>query len=100
VFVDGRFYDCVYVNPLEVSVGQDSDPGALSAPMPGKVISILVKPGQSVQRNTPLLVMEAMKMEHTVMAPIDGVIDVIRFEVGEQVVEGAELLTFVVQAQP
>jgi len=100
VFVDGRSYDCVYVNPLEVSVGQDSDPGALSAPMPGKVISILVKPGQSVQRNTPLLVMEAMKMEHTVMAPIDGVIDVIRFEVGEQVVEGAELLTFVVQAQP
>jgi len=100
VFVDGRSYDCVYVNPLEVSVGQDSDPGALSAPMPGKVISILVKPGQSVQRNTPLLVMEAMKMEHTVMAPIDGVIDVIRFEVGEQVVEGAELLTFVVQAKP
>jgi len=99
VFVDGRLYDCFYVNPLEVSAGHENDPDALSAPMPGKVISILVKPGQAVQRNTPLLVMEAMKMEHTVMAPVDGVIDVIHFEVGEQVVEGAELLTFVVPAK-
>jgi len=97
VFVGGCFYDCFYVDPLDVSAGQESDPGALSAPMPGKVISILVKPGQSVQRNAPLLVIEAMKMEHTVMAPIDGVIDVIYFEAGEQVTEGAELLTFVAQ---
>jgi 3-methylcrotonyl-CoA carboxylase alpha subunit len=68
-------------------------PGSLAAPMPGKVIALLVKPGASVTKGTPLLVLEAMKMEHTISAPADGVVKAIHFAAGEQVPEGAELLT-------
>ncbi|HSI52238.1 MAG TPA: acetyl/propionyl/methylcrotonyl-CoA carboxylase subunit alpha [Ideonella sp.] len=67
--------------------------GRLSAPMPGKVISFLVKAGDSVAAGQPLAVMEAMKMEHTLNAPRDGVVGELMFAVGDQVGEGAELLT-------
>ncbi|HEX5092160.1 MAG TPA: acetyl/propionyl/methylcrotonyl-CoA carboxylase subunit alpha [Burkholderiales bacterium] len=68
-------------------------PGSLAAPMPGKVIALLVKPGARVAKGAPLLVLEAMKMEHTISAPADGVVKALHFAVGEQVPEGAELLT-------
>jgi 3-methylcrotonyl-CoA carboxylase alpha subunit len=68
-------------------------PGSLAAPMPGKVIALLVQPGAAVAKGAPLLVLEAMKMEHTIMAPADGVVKAIHFAAGEQVPEGAELLT-------
>ncbi len=62
--------------------------------MPGKVIAVMVEPGSTVKRGAPLLVMEAMKMEHTISAPADGVVSEILFGVGEQVTEGAQLLAF------
>ncbi len=62
--------------------------------MPGKVIAVMVEPGSAVKRGAPLLVMEAMKMEHTISAPADGVVSEILFGVGEQVTEGAQLLAF------
>jgi 3-methylcrotonyl-CoA carboxylase alpha subunit len=68
-------------------------PGSLAAPMPGKVIALLVEPGTSVAKGDPLLVLEAMKMEHTIHAPAGGVVKAIHFAAGEQVPEGAELLT-------
>ena len=68
--------------------------GRLTAPMPGKVVAIMTEPGAAVERGAPLLVMEAMKMEHTITAPRAGVVAEIRFAVGEQVAEGAELLVF------
>jgi 3-methylcrotonyl-CoA carboxylase alpha subunit len=68
-------------------------PGSLAAPMPGKVIALLVAPGAAVAKGAPLLVLEAMKMEHTILAPVDGVVKAIHFAAGEQVPEGAELLT-------
>ena len=66
--------------------------GRLAAPMPGKVLSIAVKAGDKVQRGQPLAVMEAMKMEHTIHAPSDGVVAELLYAVGDQVNEGAELL--------
>jgi 3-methylcrotonyl-CoA carboxylase alpha subunit len=66
--------------------------GRLSAPMPGKVLSIAVAAGQAVRRGQALAVMEAMKMEHTIHAPRDGVVQELLVAVGEQVSEGAELL--------
>ncbi len=57
--------------------------------MPGKVIAVMVQPGSTVTRGTPLLVMEAMKMEHTISAPADGVVSEVLYGVGEQVAEGA-----------
>ena len=66
--------------------------GGLTAPMPGRIISLNVKVGDKVRRGAPLLVMEAMKMEHTVTASAAGTVTDIRCAVGEQVKEGMELL--------
>jgi 3-methylcrotonyl-CoA carboxylase alpha subunit len=67
--------------------------GRLTAPMPGKVVSFQVKAGDTVSRGQALAVMEAMKMEHTIAAPADGVVAEILYAPGDQVLEGAELLT-------
>ena len=69
-----------------------ADTGRLTAPMPGKVISFAVKAGDSVSKGQALAVMEAMKMEHTIAAPADGVVAELMYGPGDQVAEGAELL--------
>jgi 3-methylcrotonyl-CoA carboxylase alpha subunit len=69
-----------------------AESGRLTAPMPGKVISISVQPGDPVQKGQSLAVMEAMKMEHTIAAPADGVVTEVLYAPGDQVPEGAELL--------
>ncbi|HWP12786.1 MAG TPA: biotin/lipoyl-containing protein, partial [Ramlibacter sp.] len=70
-----------------------SESGRLTAPMPGKVLSFAVKAGDKVSKGQALAVMEAMKMEHTIIAPADGVVAELMFAPGDQVIEGAELLT-------
>jgi len=74
--------------------GLDIEAGgaSLAAPMPGKVIRVLVEAGAKVAKGTPLVILEAMKMEHTIVAPYDGAVKEIFFRAGEQVSEGAELL--------
>ena len=66
--------------------------GRLTAPMPGKVVGFLARVGDRVQRGQALAVMEAMKMEHTINAPHDGVVGELLYAAGDQVVEGGELL--------
>ncbi|MDO9068969.1 MAG: acetyl/propionyl/methylcrotonyl-CoA carboxylase subunit alpha [Deltaproteobacteria bacterium] len=73
--------------------------GRLTAPMPGKVVAIMVEAGVRVGRGTPLLIMEAMKMEHTINAPCDGAVAEFHFEVGAVVNEGAELLNFAADSE-
>ncbi|MFO0597088.1 MAG: acetyl/propionyl/methylcrotonyl-CoA carboxylase subunit alpha [Myxococcaceae bacterium] len=68
--------------------------GKLVAPMPGKIVALLAAKGAAVKKGTPLLVMEAMKMEHTITAPSDGTVNEFLFAAGDQVAEGAELLKF------
>ena len=70
--------------------------GRLTAPMPGKILSFSVKAGDLVQKGQPLAVMEAMKMEHTIGAPADGVVEELMYAPGDQVTEGAELLKIAV----
>ncbi|MGB4116034.1 MAG: acetyl/propionyl/methylcrotonyl-CoA carboxylase subunit alpha [Polaromonas sp.] len=70
--------------------------GRLTAPMPGKVVSFAVKAGDKVSKGQALAVMEAMKMEHTIAAPLDGVVQELLYAPGDQVAEGAELLKLVV----
>jgi 3-methylcrotonyl-CoA carboxylase alpha subunit len=65
--------------------------GELTAPMPGKIIAISVAVGDEVKKGQALLVMEAMKMEHTICAPADGTVREVFYAVGDQVAEGAEL---------
>jgi 3-methylcrotonyl-CoA carboxylase alpha subunit len=72
------------------------DTGRLTAPMPGKVVSFAVKAGDKVSKGQALAVMEAMKMEHTIAAPGDGVVAELMYGPGDQVAEGAELLKLTV----
>ena len=69
-----------------------AESGRLTAPMPGKVVSFAVKAGDKVSKGQALAVMEAMKMEHTIAAPLDGVVQELLYAPGDQVTEGAELL--------
>lgn len=72
--------------------GDAEHEGRLTAPMPGKVIAVLVEAGAMVAKGAPLIVMEAMKMEHTIVAPTAGKIGEILFDVGDQVADGSQLL--------
>jgi 3-methylcrotonyl-CoA carboxylase alpha subunit len=72
---------------------EDAGAGSLAAPMPGKVIKVLTQPGARVAKGDALLILEAMKMEHTIIAPAAGVVKEIHYATGEQVLEGAELIT-------
>jgi len=71
----------------------EADTGRLTAPMPGKVVSFSVKAGDQVAKGQALAVMEAMKMEHTILAPADGTVAELLYAPGDQVAEGAELLS-------
>ena len=66
----------------------------MRSPLPGKIIDLRVKAGDTVAKGQPVLVLEAMKMEHTLAAPADGKVKAVRYGVGEQVAEGAELVEF------
>jgi 3-methylcrotonyl-CoA carboxylase alpha subunit len=72
--------------------GDAAAEGRLTAPMPGKVVSFFVAAGASVSKGQAVAVMEAMKMEHTLHAPRDGVVAELLYAVGDQVAEGGELL--------
>jgi len=66
----------------------------IAAPMPGKILSLKVKAGDKVEKDDTLIILEAMKMEHSLKAVRDGVIEEVSFEAGDQVQEGDLLLTF------
>ncbi|MEO8081591.1 MAG: acetyl/propionyl/methylcrotonyl-CoA carboxylase subunit alpha [Caldimonas sp.] len=95
VFVGGHAFPMQFVDPLGVIGADHEEEGTgLVAPMPGKVIALVALPGVAVQKGAPLLVLEAMKMEHTINAPRDGTVKRFRFAAGDQVSEGAELVDF------
>jgi propionyl-CoA carboxylase alpha chain/3-methylcrotonyl-CoA carboxylase alpha subunit len=65
--------------------------GTLRAPMPGRIVAVQAEAGATVVKGSPLVVLEAMKMEHALIAPFDGVVSELPVKVGDQVVEGALL---------
>ena len=67
--------------------------GSIEAPMPGRILDVHVKAGDMVQRDDALVVLEAMKMEHTLTASRDGIIAEVMVKLGDQVNQGTELLT-------
>ena len=94
VFLRGRAWRLASVDPLlSTGAGEHGD-GSLLAPMPGVVVALLATPGARVARGAPLLVLEAMKMEHTVAAPAAGRLRAFRCVLGERVEDGAELVDF------
>ena len=82
------------LDPLTYEQSEDVSDFRLSAPMPGNVIRVLVKAGEKVISGQPLLVMEAMKMEHTINAPADGIVEQVFFQTGDLVQNDTELIKF------
>ncbi len=94
VFFEGRSWPLSLVNTLNVGGTGDEVQGGLKAPMPGKVIALIAAAGATVEKGAPLLVLEAMKMEHTISAPRKGVVKSFHYAPGDQVADGAELVEF------
>jgi 3-methylcrotonyl-CoA carboxylase alpha subunit len=91
VMAHGRGHRLTVHQP-EAGAERDAGGGSLTAPMPGKVIAVMVEAGAAVKKGAPLLILEAMKMEHTVTAPRDGTVATVHFAAGALVSEGAQLL--------
>ncbi|MCK2126185.1 acetyl/propionyl/methylcrotonyl-CoA carboxylase subunit alpha [Thauera aromatica] len=94
LFLHGRSWVLVRVDPLAQAAGERVAEGSLRAPMPGRVVALLTPPGLRVDKGTALLTLEAMKMEHTLTAPVAGTVKVFHCAVGDQVEDGADLLEF------
>ena len=96
IFAQGQHVVLSMQDPLkQFASGETNAAGGLNAPMPGKIIALHVKAGQRVKKGDALIVMEAMKMEHVVFAPSEGVVKEVFFGLGEQVSEGLPLLELV-----
>ena len=92
VFAGGGSYRLEFEKPVAM---EDEDPsGRLVSPLPGSVIQVLVDSGETVVKGQALMIIEAMKMEHTISAPKRGTVRQIYFSKGEQVAEGVQLLEF------
>jgi len=94
VFLQGSTYTLLRDDPLHRVDAGDGHGGGLTAPMPGKIVALLAQAGQKVDKGTPLLILEAMKMEHTITAPAAGVVKAFCYAAGEQVADGAALVEF------
>jgi 3-methylcrotonyl-CoA carboxylase alpha subunit len=89
------------VDPLAHAAGElDSDGGQLMAPMSGSIIAVLVSVGDAIARGAPLLILEAMKMEHTIAASGAGTVTKVHYQRGDQVREGAVLIEIAASAPP
>jgi 3-methylcrotonyl-CoA carboxylase alpha subunit len=94
VFSAGRHRTLTLVDVIAHAGEHDGGAAGLVAPMPGKVVAVHVAAGSKVSKGAPLLVIEAMKMEHAIVAPDDGTVEAVLYAPGEQVAEGAPLVTF------
>jgi 3-methylcrotonyl-CoA carboxylase alpha subunit len=94
VFTGGRHFTLSYNDPMAHAGEHETAGGRLTAPMPGKVVAVMASSGQEVKKGEPLVIMEAMKMEHTISAPSDGLVEEVLYQVGDQVADGAPLLAF------
>lgn len=77
---------------IEPGANASEEQGGLTAPMPGKVLEVMVSVGQEVSAGTTLMILEAMKMEHKIVASTDGTVTAINFNAGDQVEQGVNLL--------
>ncbi len=98
VFWQGQHRVLSWSDPIAHAGEHESEGGRLTAPMPGKIVQLMVEEGASVEKGAPLLIMEAMKMEHTISAPAKGKVEALNYAVGDQVTEGAQLLSFTPEA--
>ncbi|MGB8326110.1 MAG: biotin carboxylase N-terminal domain-containing protein [Steroidobacteraceae bacterium] len=94
VFLRDLAFVLTIVDPLVTSGATAESDIGLRAPMPGRVVALLAMPGAALAAGAPLLVLEAMKMEHTITAPSAGQLRAFKVAAGDQVGEGEELVDF------
>jgi 3-methylcrotonyl-CoA carboxylase alpha subunit len=94
VFIGADHWDIRHPDVLSGALGGHSAGGSLNAPMPGVVTLLKARPGERVAAGAVLMIMEAMKMEHAIKAPHDGVLKSFRFKQGDQVKDGDLLVEF------
>jgi 3-methylcrotonyl-CoA carboxylase alpha subunit len=92
VWMRGEHYDFTLDDPRAIEFSASVSRGGLSTPLPGVVANLAVTIGQAVAAGDVLMVIEAMKMEHTITAPYAGTVQAIHFARGDRVPEGSELL--------
>ena len=92
VLGDGLRATLTRVDPLAHAGTGPVHAGHLMAPMSGTIVAVMVKPGEKVAQGAPLVVLEAMKMEHTIAAPAAGLVSAVNCAVGERVAEGTDLV--------
>ena len=92
VFCGGRHCRLRLVDPLAHAGEEEVHGGHLTAPMAGTVVAVAVKAGDRVAKGAPLMILEAMKMEHAITAPAAGIVTAVNFGVGDRVKEGADLV--------
>jgi 3-methylcrotonyl-CoA carboxylase alpha subunit len=85
-------FDVVLDDPRLKEFSTTAAQGGLTTPLPGVVAVVIAKVGQAVKAGDVLMVIEAMKMEHSIRAPHDGVVKGIHFAPGDRVPEGSQLL--------
>lgn len=94
LMLDGASYEFARPDPLDVELEDQAAGNRFTAPLPGKIVQVLVKPGDRVVKGTALVVLEAMKMEQTIQASSDGVVEIVAVSEGDQVEAGATLVSF------
>jgi 3-methylcrotonyl-CoA carboxylase alpha subunit len=92
VFCDDAHRRLRLVDPMAHAGEEEAQGGHLTAPMSGTIVAVLVAAGQRVEKGAPLVILEAMKMEHTIAAPAAGVVAAVNCRTGERVKEGADLV--------
>jgi 3-methylcrotonyl-CoA carboxylase alpha subunit len=92
VFAPGVRVRLTRIDPLAHAGDEAEHGGHLTAPMSGTVVAVMVAPGDAVEKGAALIVLEAMKMEHTIVAPAPGRVAAVNFGVGDRVGEGADLV--------
>jgi 3-methylcrotonyl-CoA carboxylase alpha subunit len=91
LLTDSGAHELSMIDDDHASIGEQADDKQLSAPMPGRVICVLATIGEVVDKGAPLMILEAMKMEHTIRSPFSGVVEEMYYIAGEFVEEGVEL---------
>jgi 3-methylcrotonyl-CoA carboxylase alpha subunit len=98
VWLDGEHYDFLHEDPRSKEFSASASRGDLTTPLPGVVAAVAVAAGQAVAVGDVLMVIEAMKMEHTITAPYAGIVQSVHFARGDRVPEGSTLLELSAEA--
>ncbi|MBV2128524.1 acetyl/propionyl/methylcrotonyl-CoA carboxylase subunit alpha [Arsukibacterium indicum] len=94
VFIKHHRYDFIYRTEVTPELDGSEHAGSLTAPMNGTIVAIMTKAGASVNAGETLVIMEAMKMEYSIKAPKNGVVNEVFYAAGDLVKDGAELVDF------